>query len=411
MLSSHFLNQGWEVTILSVDPSEVDAPVDNALVETLPIDLRIIRVPALSRKWCRKIGIGNTGWRALPYLWQEGKRLLKQECFDLIYFSTTQFACLPLGRLWRRKFQIPYIIDLQDPWVNPYYERPDAPRPPGGWKYGIARRLAQVLEKWTVARSAHVIAVSPAYLTNLAERYAWFSAQGMGSVIPFGWSAGDVSWAKALSERDAAVPGDADSILYFGRLGEDMHPLISWFLSEFAIWRKQRAQPPQLDCRFIGTSYDSSSGILGTAAKLANQLSLQDVVTEQRERVPTSVSFRRQYQARANLILGSTDLAYTPSKIGFLNALERPWLAIVDARSEAAKRLLSLPGAAASCFAYNLPGEAERLHRWFEECEESTLLAPSTERTHFDVENESMSLSQQHVEIFESILKNHQRAD
>src|SRR5690606_28947403 len=140
----HFVAAGWEVVVLAADDDRPLAPVEPELLGTVPAAVRVVRVPVFSRRWTARLGVNNLGWRLFPFLHAAARRLLRVERFDLVYFSTTQFAVLPLGRLWWQSTGVPYVIDLQDPWLSDYYERSGV-APPGRWKYRTARAFAQRL--------------------------------------------------------------------------------------------------------------------------------------------------------------------------------------------------------------------------------------------------------------------------
>ena len=61
---------------------------------------------------------------------------------------------MALGARWKQKFNVPSVLDFQDPWVSDYYERHPERRPPGGrLKYGVSQWLARRLEPRTVVAS------------------------------------------------------------------------------------------------------------------------------------------------------------------------------------------------------------------------------------------------------------------
>src|SRR5260370_16910184 len=127
----HFRTFGWEPTVLSVDPRFVEGVTEDLLLETVPDDIHVARVPALSTNWTRKLGLGNLALRALPYLYAEGARILQRGKIDLVYFSTTAFPAPVLGRLWKQGFGTPFIVDIQDLWRTDYYrDHPASARPP-----------------------------------------------------------------------------------------------------------------------------------------------------------------------------------------------------------------------------------------------------------------------------------------
>src|SRR5262249_14511405 len=139
----YFREFGWDPYVLAVAPSgnEVLEPL---LEATIPAGTEVTRVQALPAAFTRMFGVGNLAIRALPALYAAGCRLIAEHDIDLVFFSTTSFLSMPLGRLWKRKFGVPFVLDFQDPWLSDYYEtRPGAVPPP---KYALARRLHGVLE-------------------------------------------------------------------------------------------------------------------------------------------------------------------------------------------------------------------------------------------------------------------------
>ena len=160
---------GWQPTVVTVQPDYVEGPQDPLLEKTLPEGLRIIRVKAFSTKYTRKLGLGSLALRSLYFYWRTVNKLLKREHFDLVFFSTTQFPVLILGAYWKRRFGIPYVIDMQDPWHTDYYlNKPQSERPP---KYWFAYRLNKWLEPIAMRRVDALMSVSQAYLDTLCERY------------------------------------------------------------------------------------------------------------------------------------------------------------------------------------------------------------------------------------------------
>jgi len=338
----HWLRAGWEVTVLAVDEHEPLAPVEPELLETIPAEVRVMRVPAFRRRWTRWLGVGNIGLRALPFLHAAARRLLRAERFDLVYFSTTQFIVLPLGRLWKREFGVPFVVDLQDPWLSDYYERSGAP-PPGGWKYGIARMLAKRLEGWTLSEAAHVISVSQSYLDALARRYPWWENRN-GTELTFG--APDLDF-ELLRRRLAALPGERAAgaplrIVYAGRLGPDMLPSLAVLFSAIAALGRDM---PRVEVFFYGTSYAPAQDAVATTTALAERHGIADRVHEAPARIGYLEALRHMIEADVVLLLGSDDPAYSPSKIYPALMADRPVLAVAPAASVLLRRLGEIGGA------------------------------------------------------------------
>jgi len=321
MLVPHLSEFGWEPHVLTVDPAAAAAPLETGLLATLPDDLPVTRVSALPTRHTRRFGLGNIAWRAWPGLRRAGDRLLSEQRFDLVYFSTTQFACLPLGRLWERRHRVPFVIDLQDPWRSDFVPAPGT-RPPGGWKYRFASLQARLLEPWTLRRCAGVVSVSPDYLAQLRQRYPWWKSE-RGATIPMGWSNRDFSAAEKLHHPLEVQP---ETIRYLGRLGSDMTSTLAVFLAGLAKASHDASHPP-LRCEFRGGSYDQAA-VDGPVRSLAPRLGISPAVVEDPTRMPYFAALASLRTAGANLIFGSDDSGYAPSKIWLTLAAQRPWLAL-----------------------------------------------------------------------------------
>lgn len=321
MLVPHLSEFGWEPHVLTVDPAAAAAPLETGLLATLPDDLPVTRVSALPTRHTRRFGLGNIAWRAWPGLRRAGDRLLSEQRFDLVYFSTTQFACLPLGRLWERRHRVPFVIDLQDPWRSDFVPAPGT-RPPGGWKYRFASLQARLLEPWTLRRCAGVVSVSPDYLAQLRQRYPWWKAE-RGATIPMGWSNRDFSAAEKLHHPLEVQP---ETIRYLGRLGSDMTSTLAVFLAGLAKASHDASHPP-LRCEFRGGSYDQAA-VDGPVRSLATRLGISPAVVEDPTRMPYFAALASLRTAGANLIFGSDDSSYAPSKIWLTLAARRPWLTL-----------------------------------------------------------------------------------
>jgi hypothetical protein len=192
----HYRQAGWDPVVLAVGERWQDGVREPELLATLPPGVRVVSTRALPRRWSRWIGVGNIGLRAWPFLLWRGARLLRREKFDLVFFSSAQFITFTLGPIWRRRFGVPYVIDVQDPWRTGYYERPDSRKPPGGWKYQTARLLAWLFEGWCFKRAGGAMSVSPDYLADLRARHPSFGSVPT-AVIGFGASRADLAVAQA----------------------------------------------------------------------------------------------------------------------------------------------------------------------------------------------------------------------
>src|SRR5437763_7733365 len=118
MSAPFFADFGWQPVVLAVEPDYTERERDPLLLESVPSTLPVKRVRAIPASWTRKIGFSDVGLRSLPYLYRAGRELIDKHKIELIYFSTTVFSTMPLGRVWEREFGVPYVLELQDPWVT-----------------------------------------------------------------------------------------------------------------------------------------------------------------------------------------------------------------------------------------------------------------------------------------------------
>ncbi len=333
----YFVEAGWDVTVLTVADPTPTAPLEPELVATIPAGVRIERAYCLSRRWTKFLGVNNVALRSLPFLFLAGCRLLTSRRHDAIYFSTTMFIVLPLGRLWKLFCGVPYVIDLQDPWVTDFYDRPGAPLPPGGWKYSVAQGLGRMLEGWTMRGVAHLITVSAAYVEDLRVRYPRLPTTP-ATELPFGSPDPDLQRVAAEMETRAPVlPASGGVRLGFaGAIGPGMLAAVEVLFA--AIADARRSGLP-ISVHFFGTSYAPESQGQAATLALAARYGLQNCVHEQPDRLRYFDALQVTLEAEANLLFGSTDLAFTPSKILAVLATGRPTVSLAPRGSAMVARL------------------------------------------------------------------------
>ncbi len=337
----YYRANGWEPVVLAIGEQWIQSVQEPDLLATIPSDVRVVKTRAVAPRWAQWFGIGNAGLRGWPYLFREGTRLLRDEKFDLIFFSNTQFMTFTLGRLWWKRFRVPYVVDIQDPWRTDYYERANAARPPGGWKYKFARLTAWLFEGWSFAHAAGFISVSPSYLEDLAIRYPWFSAKP-SAVINFGASIEDLNKARQLPHFSLTKPKEESELhfLYTGASGPVMPTALSVL---FAALRSYRMREPdkakRLRFNFIGTSYVEFGMGKQSVVPLAKEYGVADQIEEIPHRIGFLQALRLQFDADVLLLPGSSDPAYSPSKVYLYYLAGPPILALVF-KSSVMERLL-----------------------------------------------------------------------
>jgi len=327
---------GWEPVVLCLDPATVEGAVFDPLLETTyPHDLRIVRVKGISPSATRWAGFGNLWLRVGRAFARAGERLLAAEKFDLVFISTTQFSAFGLGPRWKRRFGVPYVLDYQDPWINPYY-RDTKTRPPGGrLKFALSQWTARRIEPQALREAGRVVSVSPAYSSMLAESYPWFDPAHV-TVLPFG--AAEADFAAARSHRPAAPLIDFDDgclhFVYAGRGGAVMAFALRALFRAFQLYLENNpADARRMRFHFIGTDYAPPPLGRECALPLARELGIEKFVTEQCERVPYFDALHYLQRADAVLAIGSDDPGYSASKIYPCILARRPLLLVYHEKS------------------------------------------------------------------------------
>jgi glycosyltransferase involved in cell wall biosynthesis len=328
----YFKELGWKPTVVTVDPRFSEYNNDPLLLETLPEDLEVVQVQAFAVKWTRKLGLGSLALRSLWFYLQKVNHLLRQRRFDLIYFSTTMFPVLILGAYWKKRFQIPYIIDMQDPWHTDYYQNKSKDkRPP---KYWLSYRLNKYLEPVAMRNVDGIIAVSEAYCEILIKRYSNISSDRC-SVITFGAFVKDfelLRYARIENKFFEAAP-DIINVVYVGVVGHNMQHAVSLIMQSLNKGKKEQPELfNKLRLYFIGTDY-ATTNPTKTVEPIAQKYNVASQVFEFPNRVSYIESLKLINDADLLMIFGTDDPKYTASKIYPYILSNKPLLAVFHEKS------------------------------------------------------------------------------
>lgn len=332
----HLRAYGWEPVVLSVDPDFIEGGVRDALFEhTYPGDIKIVRVRGIAPRVTRRLGFGGLWLRCGRALRKAGDRLLREDKFDLVFISTTQFDAFTLGPRWKRRFGVPFVVDYQDPWFTDYYSSSCAPPPGGKLKFALAQLRARLREPVVLREASGIIAVSAAYGPALARAYPGFDA-GRVRTLPFGTSAGDLELAKTHTPAHPLVPFGDGCIhhVYTGRAGPDMAIALAGVFRAFR--RYQTSHPTEaarVRFHFIGTSYAPPPLGRESVMPVARAAGVESHVTEHCARVPYFDALHYLVNADALVVVGSDDPSYSASKIFPCILARRPTLLVFHHKS------------------------------------------------------------------------------
>lgn len=334
MTVGHFVQNGWNPVILRVAPRDTGRRIDEDLLATLPPGLEVFEVAA-PRRWLAAIaGLNATGLRAWRALDRMGRLLLAGRQFDLVFISTTEFPVMALGRAWKQRFGVPFLLDFQDPWGT--YPASAVPFLPMALKHRVMRFIHRRLEAWTLPVADGLIAVSQSYVDLLRDAYPILSDRpAMAS--PFPYAASDFAIAAAGGQAVDGLkrPGTDLFCLYAGRIAPAMEASLTACLALVAAGRKCRPEVfDRLHFVIVGTGY-ALSGNPSVAMRLAAATGMADRVIEYPDRVGFLDAQKSMLDADILLVLGSDDEGYMPSKLNQSLSLAKPVICAAPVKSRA----------------------------------------------------------------------------
>lgn len=330
----YFKQFGWDAEVAMVEAKYSAISKDDLLMQTIPAGIKIHNIKALDKTWTSKLGFGHIALRSYWFYRKQVSQLLKQTKFDLIYFSTTQFPVCTLGAYWKKRFRIPYVIDMQDPWHSNYYkDKPAEQQPP---KYWFSYRLNKYLEPIAMKQVDGLISVSENYIQDLKARYAEIK-NIPEATITFGVFQPDMQIAEVNKQLfETLLDKNFTNIVYIGRGGADMHrSIVTLFRAINDGLYNEPDLFKKLKIYFIGTSYAPKGQGVPTILPIAEKFGLENQIVEITERISYYHTLLTLQQADALFIPGSDDPRYTASKIYPYLITKKPLLAIFNSKSPA----------------------------------------------------------------------------
>jgi glycosyltransferase involved in cell wall biosynthesis len=142
-LANFLSNKGLDVTVLKADNENYYNRIDCNL--SFDSKIKIINMNSIIKLKSYRQSI------IWYYSFKKGIiKLLKTNDFDLIYFSGDPFFYFSLGNYFNRKFNIDYILDFRDIWVNGFKKKLN-------WKGKILQYFKKYFEKKAVKKAKIII--------------------------------------------------------------------------------------------------------------------------------------------------------------------------------------------------------------------------------------------------------------
>ena len=350
-LANHLSSAGWTPLVVCVDERFYEQEPDPTLSRLVSPTVEIIKVPALPSSLSRRVGLGDLGLRAWLPLSRRIADLLQGRPIGAVLITGSPFYPMLMSRWIRSRFNVPVVLDFQDPWVSRW----------GGqqWpfsKAGLSHRLALYLEPRALRGARFITSVSQRQNEEMVSRYSWLDPSHMAA-LPIGGDFDDIKILRSIpSAPDAVVHLDRTMInlSYVGTAPPRAAPL---FRVLFKALAQVKAEYPALASRirlhFVGTSNQANDRRTLSLAPLAADEGVSQMVVEIPQRVPYGEAIGIMAGSHGLLLIGSDEPHYTASKIYPALMLGRPFVSLFH-RQSSAHALLAAAGGGA-CFAFSDP--------------------------------------------------------
>ncbi len=336
LLAPHLPEYGWQPVVVTVDPSGYEGRLDQGLLSLVPSNLRVIRCPAWSPHWTRRLGIGDLGLRAFMALRHACADLLERERFDALFITIYPTYPALLGPMLKRRFSVPFVLDYQDPWIGAWGDTVGGGADGGAdWKSRATRRLAGWIEPYAVGAADAITAVSSGTFEAVIARYGG-SAPKECAALPIGGEPADFEALRSAPAKNPYFDRN-DGLCHLSYVGT-LLPLgietVRAVLEAVAFLKVRR---PDLYGRvrlhFFGTSNQTAGQPAGRVTPIAESVGVADCVSELPVRVPYLDALRIQLDSHVLLLMGSSERHYTASKLYPALLAERPILAVYHTAS------------------------------------------------------------------------------
>jgi len=340
-LAKRLPEAGWTPIILCVDERRHGQPLDPSLAELVPQSIEVIKVGALPATLTRWFGLGDVGLRAYGPLRAAIRRILAARRIDAVLITGAPFYPMMLAAAIDRAFNVPVVLDFQDPWASDWGRAQ-----PRFSKAGVSHRLATWLEPQALKRAAFVTSVSSTQNAALCARYSWLDAARMAA-IPIGCDWDDFEALRQTPEALKAVALDP-AFINLSYVGAFMPRSVEPMRTLFRAFRRISRASPDLAARirlnFVGTSNQPGDTASFRARALAESESVGESVREIPGRRPYLEALGVLARSDGLLLIGSDEPHYAASKIHPSLMSGTPYVSLFHRASDAHHALCRLGG-------------------------------------------------------------------
>jgi glycosyltransferase involved in cell wall biosynthesis len=257
--------------------------------------------------------------------------VLATEHFDVLFVTLLPGYPALLGRLLKRRFRVPFVLDYQDPWVGAWGQTV------GGGRRGepdlksrVARHLGSWLEPCAVRAADAITAVSTGTFEAILERNPAIKHIPCAA-IPLGGEAADFEYLRSKAPPNQYFdPHDGTfHLCCVGTLLPLGFETLRAILRATALLRERRPEIyRRFRLHFFGTSNQRDRNALERVIPVAKEIEVDDCVTEVAPRIDYLDALTVLTQANGLLMMGSSEQHYTASKLYPGLHARRPILAV-----------------------------------------------------------------------------------
>ncbi len=315
---------GWQPIILAVDPAYYEEETADELMQLVTPGIKVFYVQAKHAGKTLRVA-GDISLRAFWPLRSKALQIISEEKPDFIWSPVPPFYTALITRLVHNKTGVPYGIDYIDPWVHHF---------PGANKIfsraWMSKMLANVLEPIAVRKASVITGVSQEYYLPVLQRNPQLKKTVVAAAMPYGFDIADYK----LVQENKPLPWQnkkVKPIIYAGAFLPKAHYFIDVLFAAVAALKQQSNVDFDYHFYFFGTGTSSVNDVAFYAIKNG----IQELVTEQKERVSYIDVLHYLKNADAVLAIGSTEKHYTASKIFQAILSGKPVFAVFHEESSA----------------------------------------------------------------------------
>jgi glycosyltransferase involved in cell wall biosynthesis len=348
-LAKHLPAAGWWPIIICVDEAYHEQRLDLELSGLVPSSVEIVKISAIPAKFTRPFGVGEISLRAGQQLRRTVFHLIQSRDIKAVLITGSPYYPMLLAPEITRRFNVPVILDFQDPWVSAAGDKYRLLSKPG-----LSHWLAKTLEPRALDGAAYVTSVSDVQNAEMAARYPWLDRARMAA-IPIGGDPEDFDLIRSRDSQQKGSPlsfGESDFALsYAGTIWPPVIPALKTLLRAARLLKENASNIYGcLKLRFVGSTADPDNTRDFMVKPLAEAEGVDDVVQEIPQRIPYLDALRVMARTTAGLMIGSDEPHYTASKLYPVLMAGRPYISLFHRDSSAHHVLTKAGGGIALSF-------------------------------------------------------------